>query len=330
MMGYGIGSLKYGSFFSQVKSIEVVLPDGSIQRVTRETAPALDWFVSSEGTLGIITEVELEVRRLNPMRHFVLQAPDADKMRAVMEILIQAPLVPYNLHFSDQQCVKAMYDLGFSPAQMETGCLLGIDYEGTEAELKQAQEMVDQLIAGDKAVISLPRETAEQEWQERYKALKLKRGGPSVLGGEIWLPVKELPAYLEDIRKMSRAYALPLISYGHVVTPEYATVMTMFYADETKIIQYIVNLSLVKKIHDIGYRHQGHPYGVGLWNTPYLRRIYQVPELTELRKRKKTLDHSGIMNPGKVYRSPLMLNPFNFALAMNVLAGVRRVLGKGW
>lgn len=330
MMGYGIGSLKYGSLLSQVRSIKVVYPDGKVQNVTSETSPALDWFVSSEGTLGIITELKVEIRKLNKMRHFLLQLPDATKMLYTMNAIINAPLVPYNMHFSDQECLKAMHALGFSPANMETGCLIGIDYEGSDQELKQAEEFINSLAVANKLVNPVPAETAELEWEERFKALKLKRGGPSILGAEVWLPIKNLPAYLNDVQKMARGYHLNLFSYGHVVTMEYATVMTTFYANETQTIKYIFNLSLVKKIHDIGYHYGGCPYGVGLWNSPLVGRIHQAPQLNELKKRKKTMDSKGIMNPGKVYRSPLMLNPFNYSMGMNVLAGVRKVIGKGW
>lgn len=330
MMGYGIGSLKYGSLFSQVRSIEVVYPDGKIQNITSKTNPALDWFVSSEGTLGIITELEVEIRKLNPMKHFLLQLPDAAKMMATMQDIIKGPVIPYNMHFSDQECLKAMNALGFSPANMETGCLIGVDYEGSDGELKQAEEFINSLSAANKVVNPMPEETAELEWEEKFKALRLKRGGPSVLGAEIWLPIKSLPAYLNDVQKMEKSYNLGLFSYGHIVTPEYVTVMTTFYADETKTIKYVFNLSLVKKIHDIGHHYGGYPYGVGLWNSPMVGRIHAVPELQELKKRKQTLDSKKIMNPGKVYRAPLLINPFNYTMAMGVLAGVRKVIGKGW
>lgn len=330
MMGYGIGSMKYGSFLSQVRSIEVVLPDGTVKSLSRDTNPSMEWFASSEGTMGVVTELELEIRRLTPMRHFLLQLPDVEQMGIIIDNIIESPLRPYNMHFSDQQCLKAMQALGFSPASIETGCMVAVDYEGTEQEMEQAGKIIEELAASNKNVIVLPGEIAELEWKERYRALKLKRGGPSVLGAEVWLPVIELPAYLADVKKMSRNYNLPLISYGHVVTRDYATVMTTFYTDETQVLKYIINLSLVKKIHDIGYRYGGYPYGVGLWNTPYIKRIHQPARLDEIRKRKQAIDSKGIMNPGKVYRWPLMLNPFNFTLGMNVLAGIRRFLGKGW
>lgn len=330
MMGYGIGSMKYGSLLSQVRSLQVVSPEGNILSLTRETQPAVDWYVASEGTLGIITQLEVEIRKLNPMKHYLLQLPDANKMLSIMQAIINADVVPYNMHFTDQECLKTMKKMGISPANLDTGCLIGVDYEGSEEELEKARTVIDNLTGANRYVNPIPEETAELEWEEKFKAMKLKRNGPSVLGAEIWLPIKNLPQYLDDVQKMSRGYNLSLFSYGHVVTPEYATVMTTFYADETHTIKYIINLSLVKKIHDIGHRYGGHPYGVGLWNSPMVGRIHKPARLSELRKRKQNIDCKNIMNPGKVYRAPLMLNPFNYSLGMSVLAGVRKIFGKGW
>jgi len=106
--------------------------------------------------------------------------------------------------------------------------------------------------------------------------------------------------------------------------------MSMFFADETKTLQYIINLSLVKKVQDAGYRNGGCPYGIGLWNTPYLRRIYSSMQIKDLRERKRKLDPRNIMNPGKVYRRPFMLNALNFYVGMEVFALIRRISGKGW
>ncbi|MCX5820521.1 MAG: FAD-binding oxidoreductase [Deltaproteobacteria bacterium] len=328
MMGYGIGSMKYGSLLSQVRAVEAVLPTGDIRRLTRDTDPPLEWFAASEGTLGVITRLEVEIRKLSPMKHFLLAFPDAGKMDRALEAVIHAPVIPYNVHFADDRFASAMHSLGFFPIDSAPAHTLGIDYEGGDAELKTAQDMVAALVGTDYTIRLFSAETAEREWAEKFNALRLKRGGPSVLGSEIWLPVNVLSGYLSDIRKMANRYEIDLISYGHVVAPDRATVMTMFYTDETKTIAYILDLSLVKKIHDVGRRHGGCPYGVGLWNTPYLGRMFTSAHLNELRRRKRMLDSRGIMNPGKVYRSPALLNPFNFAAGMEVLAAVRRVAGR--
>lgn len=330
MMGYGIGSLKYGSLLSQVRAIEVVLPDGGVQKIRRTSNPSLDWFAASEGTLGIVTEVELEIRKLTSMRHFLLHVPDIRQAGQLMNGLISAKNRPYNLHFSDRQFLRAMKSLGFSHVPMESGCLVAVDYDGSANDLAEAASIIQNTVKEHSYITPLPESLAETEWEERFKAIRIKRGGPAVLGGEILLPVSSLAAYISDIYTMAKAYGIKFMSYGHVVSPERATVMTMFFADETKTMQYIINLSLVKKIQDAGYRHGGCPYGVGLWNTPYLGRIYSSSQIRKLRDRKKNLDPRDIMNPGKVYRPPFMLNALNFYVGMEVLALIRRIFGKGW
>ncbi len=330
MMGYGIGSLKYGSLIFQVRSMEVVLPDGRVQRLSHTSDPSLDWFAASEGTLGIVTEVELEIRTLTQMKHFLLHIPDNLMAERIISRLLGEKIMPYNMHFSDQYFVRALKDLGLSHASIDAGGLLIVDYEGPAEELSCAGKIIQRLLKEHPSVALMPESLAETEWEERYKSIRIKRGGPAVLGGEMWLPVASLPAYLDDIRKMSKTYGVNLMSYGHIVSPDRATVMTLFFADETQTLRYIINLSLVKKIQDTGYRHGGRPYGVGLWNTPYLGRIYTPRQLKDLRARKRRLDPEDIMNPGKVYGAPFMLNPINFSVGMEAFALVRRVFGKRW
>jgi glycolate oxidase len=329
MMGYGLGSLKYGDLLSQVRTVEVVLPDGKAATISPVSDPPLKSFVASEGTLGIITEVKLEIRRLSAMKHFIFRVPDMHQAVLLMNDLAGGKISPYNMHFSDHHHVRMMNDLGFSHADSGSSCLVAVDFEGPDAELAEAEAQIGCLLETHKSATLLPEAIAELEWTERFRALRLKRGGPSMLGGEILLPVHSLVAYLEDINKTAARQGVVFMSYGHVVTSERATVMTAFFADESKTLQYILSLALVKKIQDAGYRYGGCPYGVGLWNTPYIRRIYSSSELKALRKRKSELDPKGIMNPGKVYRAPFLLNPLFFHVGMAVLALMRGVFRNG-
>ena len=329
MMGLGIGSLKYGSLLSQVRSVEVVLPDGRVQRLNRHTDPSIEWLAASEGTLGIITEIELEIRALTAMKHFLLHVRDNRRGMEIINLLLGTKVRPYNLHYSDPHFVCAMNDLGLSHGPSDAGGLLLADYEGVADELTEAGIIIQNILHENKYVTLLPESLAGMEWEERYKSIRIKRGGPAVLGGELLLPVNRLAAYLDDIRKMADIYGMNLMSYAHVVSSDRALVMSMFFADETKTLQYIINLSLVKKVQDAGYQNGGCPYGIGLWNTPYLRRIYTAKQIQDLRERKRKLDPRDVMNPGKVYRTPFMLNALNFYVGMEVFALIRRILGKG-
>ena len=179
------------------------------------------------------------------------------------------------------------------------GCILAIDYEGTSEELNCARSIVEKYMKDDASIILLPEQWAEKEWEERFKTIKIKRGGPSLLGGEISLPIEKLSKYLDEIRKMASMYGLDMFSYGHVSSPEQITVMTSFFSDERDAFKYIADFSLVKKIQDVGYNNNGRPYGIGLWNIPYIKRVFNEDELAELRRRKHQIDPFGILNPGK-------------------------------
>ncbi len=328
MMGYGIGSLKYGSLLSQVKTIEIVLPDGRIQKVTRESSPPLEWFSASEGTLGIVTEIELEVRPLTTMKHFLFHALDISTTLQLITNVLDSEVVPYNMHFADAHYLKTLKSLGFSDLDVKTGSLVAVDYEGPASELSIADKFLETISTSVPSVTLLAEEVAKEEWQERFRAIRFKRGGPSALGGEIWLPVVNLPGYLKEIENMIQRHGLSLMSYGHLVSPEHATVMTMFFSDETRLTQYLLDLSLVKKIHDIGYRYKGSPYGIGLWNTPYIGRIHSKSMLKKMRERKRELDPQNIMNPGKIYQPPGVLNPFVFHMGMEVTGIAHRFFRK--
>ena len=76
----------------------------------------------------------------------------------------------------------------------------------------------------------LDRDLAAAEWQERFQALRLKRAGPTVLGAESWLPLEHLAGYERDVAALAAAQRLPVATYGTVVRPGWATVMSLILA----------------------------------------------------------------------------------------------------
>ncbi|WP_371371770.1 FAD-binding oxidoreductase [Sporomusa aerivorans] len=329
MMGYGLGSLPYGPLIEQVIAAQVVLPDGSIRELTKTSQPPVDCLAASEGTLGVITEVELKVRpQPESQWHGLAAFRDAVDMQAFIEEAAALANKPFNLHFSDPGCNALRHRLGLGSEQAANVYTVAFDTDGTQKETEAAcqayhrcrQKTDGEDLAGE----------GEAEWQHRFFSLVLKREGPSLLGVEIWLPVTGLAEYLESVAGLEKTKSLGLKSYGHIVTPSHAMVMTMFNADERDTVGYLQGLAFVKKLHDIGARYGGSPYGIGLWNTPYLARCYSQAALQELKEQKTLLDPRGIMNPGKRYEAPLLLKPALFSVGMDLLAATTLVYrGRG-
>lgn len=328
MRGYGLGTLKYGNLADQVVAAQVVLPDGRLEELTADTPVPLDWLAGSEGTLGLITAVELLVRPLPEAEwHGLAACRNARELQDFIEQAVRLPEKPFNLHFSDPACNKLRYRLGSGDAAAAGFYTVAFDADGTAAQTESAARGFAACLA--KAGAADLSAAAAEEWEQRFFSLLLKREGPSLLGAELWLPIDRLAAYLTDIDRYEQRHRLGLKTYGHVASAGHAMVMTMFNADERNTVAYLQGLALVKKLHDIGARHGAAPYGTGLWNTSYLPRSYSEAELAERRRRKQLLDPGDIMNPGKLYQAPLPLRAPLFGLGMDLLAASRAVYQGG-
>lgn len=324
MLGYGIGSLKYGPLIDQVLAAQVVLPDGMIRNLTRATQPSVAWLAASEGTLGIVTEVELEVRlRPETEWHGLAAFDNAVSAQRFIQHAVALSEKPFNLHFSDMGCNALRHRFGMASRQASRSFTVAFDVDGCEAETKIGAQNFN-LCLRDSGGSDLSEE-AISEWKHRFFSFILKREGPSMVGAEIWLPIRSFAAFLADTVQLDNQAGLGLLSYSHVETGDHLMVMTSYHTDERDSFGFLQGLAYTKKLQDIGAKHGGVPYGVGLWNTPYLSRLHTPLERTELENRKRTLDPKDVMNPGKRYHTPWLMHPALFGLGMDILAATRMI-----
>lgn len=324
MVGYGIGSLKYGGMGQLVVRLKVVLPDGQLIRVTQNSQPPLSWFLGVEGTLGIVTEVELSVRRQaeSTSRH-LLAFPNLTALQnAALELTHSQP-IPYYMHLSTKEHLHLLEMAGFkSPADQP---VMMVSYEGNEDEVAKGRALVHNSVARSGGT-ELSEALAEEEWMERFYSLRMKRVGPTLLGSEFWLPLSKLTAYEADVERLAHRQNIPIGTYANIVMPDQATVMSLFPSNESRTAGYLFDLSLTNQLYHISFRYGGRPYGIGFWNIFYQRHNWSKAELAERRSRKQRLDPLNLMNPGKLYSPPIILSPFIFNLGMSVFAWLRSLL----
>jgi FAD/FMN-containing dehydrogenase len=316
--GHGLGSLKYGPLLNQVVQAKVVLPEGQIRQVTSDSTPPLDWFAAAEGTLGVLTEIELKVRLMpKAAAHYLLCFDSLPDLQRAMVDLARAEPRPYTLLFSDEIHAQMLALAGFPPPTTQPAML--VSYQGEVAEVAQGQSRLAGLPGEALAV-----EAALEEWNDRLYHLRVKRGGPSLLAAEMWLPIEALADYLVKVNALSQRFRVLIGNYGLAVSPHEAMVMSVYHCDACRTLDYTLALGLMGHLYRLGARCGGRPYGVGLWNTPYLSQIFSRQHLRELRARKQVLDPAGRLNPGKLYRAPFPLWPALFKPGTGLLAAAYR------
>ena len=329
MEGWGVGSLQYGCMHEQVLRAEAVLPGGEPVELTPNSDPPLSWFAGSEGTLGVITSLELSLRPAPEAEsHRLIAFADLASLQDAAVRMASLEPGPYHLHFADSTFTQVVEGAGFETGAPPGLHLLSVHYEGSPAEVAGAEGLIAD-IARETGGKELDRELAHEEWRNRFSEVRAKRAGPSLLGAEIWLPLKDLARYAEAAGKLGRRTGLDVYTYGAVVSPEWCQPNSFFPTDERRSWPYLAALSVTKSLQDRAARYGGRPYGVGVWNTPYLGRAWASAEGRERRRRKALLDPRGIMNPGKLYAPPLLLRQPFFGLGMDILALLRGLAHSG-
>jgi glycolate oxidase len=296
--GLGIGSLKHGHLREHVKGLRVVTPMGQVLNLARGDR-LFDSLFGSEGTLGVVAQATLAVHpkpeRLSPQ---LASFEDREGVMDVVTGLIERERKPLFIEIQDRGYLelKRAIDLFAPEAEALTLCV----FEGSKAEVQEDVDHLRKLVSEAGGTL-LPEGKALEEWEERFYPMRIKRAGPTLLAGEVLIPLSQLSQAFEGVDDLKERYGLRMGVKCFMVSEGEALFMPMYLADERERWRFLSLLPVADEITSMGLELSGRPYGFGLWNSFYLGEVYEDREIRAMRELKRKLDPNDIMNPGKIY-----------------------------
>ena len=308
----GTAVLRYGSMRSLVLGLEVVLADGTIvngMRSLRKDNAGYDWkqwFIGSEGTLGIVTG---SVLRLFPAPRTMLTALVAiESLEAAMDVFWRAQddfgelLVGAEV-FPDRAVALRLGQEPKQafPLQRNAWYLLlevASSLDGANDVLETALVRLVEELGVDCAVAqSASQRDALWEWRETIGETE-KRAGKSAKH-DVSVPVSAIPAFVRDATAaIEGAFAdCPVLAFGHAGDGN-VHFNVMLPPDDS------VSATAVNAVvHEIVVRYDGSitaEHGIGRYRRSELRQSRSAVELEMMNGLKRALDPLGVMNPGAV------------------------------
>ena len=95
---------------------------------------------------------------------------------------------------------------------------------------------------------------------------------------------------------------------GAVNHKDEVAVLTWFLDDERRKIPFMFGWYRSLDVINIGLKHGGRAYSIGMWNAMHSRTFYGKDNLTKMAKLKKRTDSKGYLNSHKVFPGPLYLS----------------------
>jgi glycolate oxidase len=306
----GPRALKYGVTRDYVIGLEWVLPDGERVRVGRQTIKGVagydlvGLFVGSEGTLGVATEITLQLIPLP--RHvktaLVVFTSVLAAARAVSAVLA-AGILPRTLELIDDVALRAVDGRGFHfPPGAGSALIVEVDgssEEGLYAELAQLGALCEGLGA-QQVLVAQDEGQRERLWGAR-RAISpaLRTLARAKVSEDIVVPRSRIVDFIERFRAIGAELGLTVATYGHAGDGNlHANILYDGPHERAKVEQAIERM--LKLAVELGGTITGE-HGVGYAKREYLGLEQPEPLLRLQARLKGFLDPSGLLNPGKIF-----------------------------
>lgn len=320
----GSRSLRYGPTRAHVLSVRVLLADGSIQEIRRRTHEkntvgysslhdAVDWFVGSEGTLGVILDAEVSLVP-KPPRLVGLAVPFASEADALAFVIAarESNLSPQCLEYFDDVSVDIVRKSSDILRAWAPGAHAMVYAETTTngedppfdewfalAEQHRAAADDVQVFDGDAAILEARRlrHAVPAEMHERV-ATSLAKGGRRV--STDWaVPYRRAAEALAVARESARAFGVEPVTYGHLGNGHPHQNFVALTPEHVERCEKAVEQTLRAVVRMDGTFAAEH--GVGK-----LKRRWLPLQLTPLQSRvmqslKRELDPDGLLAPGNIW-----------------------------
>ena len=308
----GTMAVKYGTMRTAVMGLTIVLANGEIIKTgTRAKKTSAGYnltniFVGSEGTLGVITEVQL---KLSPIPESIMSAicqfPDLESAILTAQEVIQygASIARIELLNKDQMEISIQYS---NLENLEALPTLFYEFHGSENFNKESIEIVEEISKSHNGNDFQWAKTTEERnkiWKARhnvYYSVKAQGDNVRVYATDVCVPISRLVECIKFAEDEIQNTGLKAPMVGHVGDGNFH--VTIVY-DPTKENEYDYIREFSNKLIDKALDLEGTitgEHGIGLQKKDYL--IKEHPKTIPYMKMiKKTFDPNNIMNPGKIF-----------------------------
>ncbi len=308
----GTMAVKYGTMKTVITGLTVVLPNGDIINTgsrTKKTSAGYNLtnlFIGSEGTLGIITEVQL---RLSPIPESIMAAvchfPTLEKAVQTAQQVIQygVPIARIEMLNKDQMGISINYS---KLKDVEAVPTLFFEFHGSEQSNNENIKVVEEISkenSGSSFKWAKDLEDRNKLWKARwdvYYSVKALINNGRVYSTDVCLPISNITECVNYAEEQAKKFGLRAPMVGHLGDGNFH-VLLPFDPNKKETYKKIreFNDLLIKKTLELNGTITGE-HGVGLHKKEYL--LKEHPDNIPLMKLiKRSIDQNNIMNPGKIF-----------------------------
>jgi len=302
--------LSYGTTTNHVLGVEYVDGEGTIHRTSIDDAgyDLTGVLVGSEGTLGIVTEVDVRLLALpEEVRVCVAAFPEVESASEAVSAIIAAGLVPTALEIMDAlitRAVEAHYHAGYPE---NAGAVLLVEIAGTHDDVASGESALERIARAHGALSwRAARDQVERDalWAARKGAAgAIGRIAPNYYIQDACVPRTRLPEVMHAIEGIARDHALPVGNVFHAGDGNLHPLL-IFDRRERRQVEAVVDAGteILRTCIAMGGTISGE-HGIGYEKRETLSLVFSTDDLAAMGRVREVFDPLRGLNPDKIFPS---------------------------
>ncbi|MEW6060016.1 MAG: FAD-linked oxidase C-terminal domain-containing protein [Actinomycetota bacterium] len=302
--------LYYGVTSNHVLAVDLVLPDGSVERLGSEGPEAAGYdlrgiVVGSEGTLGVVGAVCVRLTPLPPASRTILfDFETVEDCAATVSAIIASGVVPAAVEMMDQGIVVAAESYAHAGYPVDAAAILIVEVDGTPAAV-EAQAAVVERAARVNHVRSLRIALDDAERALVWKGRKSAFGAVAQIAPHYHLhdcvvPRGKLVDVLAGVYQIAKRHGLVVTNVFHAGDGNLHPLLS-FDRRIPGTLERVLRASdeIVRLCIGAGGSLSGE-HGIGLEKRDFMQLVFSEEDLTAQACVRAAFDPGGRMNPHKV------------------------------
>jgi len=302
--------LSYGTTTNHVLAIEYVDDDGEVRSTSLDDIgyDLTGALVGSEGTLGVITAVDVRLMRLpEAVRVCVAAFPDVESASEAVSAIIGAGIVPTALEIMDKlivSAVEAHYHAGYPT---ESGAVLLVEVAGASDDMDASESAIAQIARAHGALSwRAARDAAERDalWASRKGAAgAMGRIAPNYYIQDACVPRTKLPQVMNAIDAISAEYHIPVGNVFHAGDGNLHPLLIFDRRDARQVAAVVeAGTAILKTCVAMGGTISGE-HGIGYEKRETLSMVFSTDDLATMGRVRDVFDPARLFNPDKIFPS---------------------------
>ena len=307
----GVHCLKYGLTTNNVLGLQMALPTGEVVRLGGKQLDAdgydlLGLIIGSEGLLGVVTEVTVQIlHRPECARAVLLGFPSSETAGACVAAIIGVGIIPGGMEMMDKPAIHAAEAFVNAGYPLDVEALLIVELDGPNAEVDHLLSTVEQ-IGRDQGAIYMRASRSDEErakfWAGRKAAFPaVGRISPDYYCMDGTIPRARLPEVLHRMQEMSGRYGLLVANVFHAGDGNLHPLI-LYDANAPGELERAeaFGAEILKLCVEVGGVLTGE-HGVGVEKRDLMGTMFTETDLAQQERLKCVFDEEALLNPGKVF-----------------------------